>query len=73
MKKQLRYEKSLAIKRQQKEQTKEIKHLKALHDGQDLHAERQRQLANEITGNGRAKHETKWNKILQRANIGTSF
>jgi tRNA (guanine9-N1)-methyltransferase len=63
-KKQARYEKSIAIKRQRKEQIKEVKRLKALKEGRDLIAERNCQLHNEAMGVGKAKRDAKWQSLF---------
>ena len=65
-KKQVRYEKSLAIKRKRKEQIKEVKRLKAMKEGRDLVAERACQLSNEAAGIGKAKRDAKWRSLFAR-------
>lgn len=65
-KKQARYEKSIAIKRRKKEQTKEVKRLKAMKEGRDLVAERACQLNNEAAGIGKAKRDAKWQSLFTR-------
>ena len=65
-KKQVRYEKSLAIKRKRKEQIKEVKRLKAMKEGRDLVAERACQLNNEAAGIGKAKRDAKWQSLFAR-------
>jgi Trm5-related predicted tRNA methylase len=73
-KKQARYEKSIAIKRQRKQQIKEGKRLKALKEGRDLVAERTCQLNNEAVGIGKAKRYAKWHSLFTRHhNDGRSF
>ena len=73
MKKRKRYEKLLAIKTRRKEQTREVKRLKAERDGRDLDAERNMQMINEANGIGRARRDARWNAILSRAKIDSSF
>ncbi|KAL3809352.1 hypothetical protein ACHAXA_009060 [Cyclostephanos tholiformis] len=73
MKKRRRYEKLLAIKLRRKEQTREVKRLKAERDGRDLDAERRIQMINEANGSGRARRDARWNAILSKANVDNSF
>jgi tRNA (guanine9-N1)-methyltransferase len=71
-KKQARYEKSIAIKRQRKQQTKEVKRLKAIKEGRDLVAERTCQLHNEAVGIGKAKRDAKWQSLFTQRGGGSS-
>ena len=73
MKKRRRHEKSLAIKLRRKEQTREVKRLRAALDGRDLDAERLMQARNTADGSGRARRDALWDNILRKANIDSSF
>ncbi len=73
LKKRTRWQKSQAIKQRRKEQSREVKRLKALKAGRDLDAERQQQELNQQDGCGRAKREEKWKQIMANAHIDTSF
>jgi tRNA (guanine9-N1)-methyltransferase len=73
LKKRNRWQKSQAIKQRRKEQSRQVKRLRALKEGRDLDAERQQQALNEQDGSGRAKREEKWKQIMQKANIENSF
>ena len=73
LKKRTRWQKSQAIKQRRKEQSREVKRLKAQKAGRDLDAERQQQERNQQDGSGRAKREEKWKQIMANAHIDTSF
>ncbi|KAL7532167.1 hypothetical protein ACHAWF_004047 [Thalassiosira exigua] len=73
LKKRRRYEKALAIKKRRKEQSKEVRRLKAERDGRDLDAERAAQLKNEREGAGWKKREEKWLQIVKEKDVAGAF
>jgi tRNA (guanine9-N1)-methyltransferase len=73
LKKRNRWQKAQEIKQRRKEQSREVKRLKALKDGRDLDAERHQQALNEQNGSGWAIREEKWRQIMKNARIHKSF
>lgn len=73
LKKRRRWEKAQATKKRRKEQSREVRRLKAQKDGRDLDAEREAQLRNQQSGKGWARREEKWIEKTQKADIHNSF
>lgn len=73
LKRQKRWEKTQAIKKRRKEQSKEIRRIKAQNEGRDLDAEREQQKQNEKEGKGWARREKAWKERCQKGNIDESF
>ena len=72
-KKRARYEKALAAKKRRKEQEREVRALKAKHEGRDLEQEREQQRLNEQVGKGWERREQLWKQKMEDANIDNSF
>mmetsp|Transcript_14807 Transcript_14807/g.21011 ORF Transcript_14807/g.21011 Transcript_14807/m.21011 type:complete len:366 (-) Transcript_14807:61-1158(-) len=73
LKRQKRWEKTQAIKKRRKEQSKEIRRIKAQNEGRDLDAEREQQKQNEKEGKGWARREKLWRERCQKGKIDESF
>lgn len=73
VKKRKRWEKALDIKKRRKEQSKEIRRIKAENEGRDLDAERAEQKQNEKEGKGWARREQLWRERCNKGNIDESF
>lgn len=72
-KKRARWEKALANKKRRKEQEREVRQLKAKHDGRDLDKEREEQLQNEQEGKGWERREELWKQKMKDADVENSF
>ena len=73
LKRQKRWEKALQIKKRRKEQSKEIRRIKAINEGRDLDAEREQQKKNEQEGKGWERREKLWRERCNKGNIDESF
>ncbi|KAL7498209.1 hypothetical protein ACHAWT_006162 [Skeletonema menzelii] len=73
IKRRKRWEKALQIKKRRKEQSKEIRRIKAINEGRDLDAEREQQKKNEKEGKGWERRETLWRERCNKGNIDESF
>lgn len=73
LKKRKRWEKALEIKKRRKEQSKEIRRIKAQNEGRDLDAERALQKQNEMEGKGWERREQLWRDRCDKGNIDESF
>ena len=73
LKKRRRWEQSAANKKRRKEQSREVRRLKAEKEGRDLNAEREQQIKNEKDGKGWAKREERWKQRIEKADIDNSF
>ena len=73
LKRRKRWEKALEIKKRRKEQSKEIRRIKAKNEGRDLDAEREQQMKNEKEGKGWARREKLWRERINRGKIDESF
>ncbi|KAL3801631.1 hypothetical protein HJC23_013136 [Cyclotella cryptica] len=72
-KKRLRWEKALAIKKRRKEQSRQVRIIKAQHDGRDLDKERELQRQNEQEGKGWERREEKWKQLMKDADVENAF
>ncbi|KAL7476760.1 hypothetical protein ACHAW6_002597 [Cyclotella cf. meneghiniana] len=72
-KKRLRWEKALAIKKRRKEQSRQVRIVKAQHDGRDLEKERELQRKNEEEGKGWERREERWKQLMKDADVQNSF
>ena len=73
LKRRKRWEKALEIKKRRKEQSKEIRRIKAKNEGRDLDAEREQQKQNEKEGKGWERREKLWRERCNKGNIDESF
>ena len=73
LKRRKRWEKALEIKKRRKEQSKEIRRIKAQNEGRDLDAEREQQKQNEKVGKGWERREKLWRERCNKGNIDESF
>lgn len=73
IKKGTRWQKAQDVKQRRKEQSRQVKRLRAIKDGRDLDAERQQQILNQQDGSGWIRREEKWKQIMANARIDSSF